>query len=106
MTLAPPPGSFGAPLAWRGRWRARGRGWVQQGTRAWSRLAASERRLLALCALVVAGAGSWLAVIEPALTRIERSGEELRRLDTAARDLHALLRQACLLYTSDAADEL
>ncbi|MBB1627372.1 type II secretion system protein GspM [Achromobacter sp. UMC71] len=94
MTLAPPPGSLGGSLAWRGRWRARWRGWHQQGAAAWSRLAAGERRLLALCALVVAGAGSWLAVIEPALTRIERSGEELRRLDAAARDLHALLRQA------------
>lgn len=94
MTLAPPPGSLGLATVWRGRWRARWRGQVDRGVAAWSRLAASERRLLVLCAVVVAGAGSWLAVIEPALGRIERSREELRRLERTGRELQDLLRQA------------
>ncbi|WP_157838875.1 type II secretion system protein GspM [Achromobacter sp. DH1f] len=94
MTLAPPPGSLGLATVWRGRWRARWRGQVDRGVAAWSRLAANERRLLVLCALVVAGAGSWLAVIEPALGRIERSREELRRLERAGRELQDVLRQA------------
>ncbi|WP_175216463.1 type II secretion system protein GspM, partial [Achromobacter deleyi] len=94
MTLAPPPGSLGLATVWRGRWRARWRGQVDRGVAAWSRLAASERRLLALCAVVVAGAGSWLAVIEPALGRIERSREELRRLERTGRELQDVLRQA------------
>lgn len=94
MTLAPPPGSLGLATVRRGRWRARWRGQVDRGVAAWSRLAASERRLLVLCAVVVAGAGSWLAVIEPALGRIERSREELRRLERTGRELQDLLRQA------------
>ncbi|WP_175221172.1 type II secretion system protein GspM, partial [Achromobacter deleyi] len=92
--LAPPPGSLGLATVWRGRWRAHWRGQVDRGVAAWSRLAASERRLLVLCAVVVAGAGSWLAVIEPALGRIERSREELRRLERTGRELQDLLRQA------------
>lgn len=94
MTLAPPPRPLGFSAVWRGRWRARWRARIDQGVAAWARLAASERRLLALCALVVAAAGSWLVVIEPALVRIERGREALRGLAVAGRELDALLRQA------------
>lgn len=94
MTLAPPPRPLGLTTVWRGRWRARWRGQVERGVAAWSRLTPSERRLLGLCTVVVVAAGCWLAVIEPALARIDRSREELRRLETAGRELQALLRQA------------
>ncbi|WZB75702.1 type II secretion system protein GspM [Achromobacter insuavis] len=84
---------LGLPALWRSRWRARQQAW-QGGRAAWSGLADNERRLLALCAAVVAAAGCWLAVIEPSLARADRGAEELRRLETNARDLEAVLRQA------------
>lgn len=94
MTLAPPPQPLGLSALWRTRLRQRGLAWHARGVAAWSRLTSSEKRLLALCACVVGAALGWLAVIEPSLARIERSQEELRRLEGRARELDALLRQA------------
>lgn len=94
MTLAPPPRPLGLPALWRSRWRARQQAWQARARAAWAGLAANERRLLALCAAVVAAAGCWLAVIEPSLARADRGAQELRRLEASARDLEAILRQA------------
>lgn len=94
MTLAPPPRPLALSTLWLARLRTRGQAWHARGVAAWKRLTPSEKRLLTLCACVVGAALCWLAVIEPSLARIDRSQEELRRLEGRARELDALLRQA------------
>lgn len=57
----------------------------------WQRLAPRERRVSSIAAVLLPGLLIWLALIEPALQRIEHWQQELPRLQSQARTLEQLL---------------
>ncbi len=74
---------------------------LEQQARAWWKArSAQERRLLRLCAIVVAAALAWVLGLQPALKTIAESRDQLPRLHADAAQVHAYILEAQALQRS------